>query len=277
VIEFWPSGLAMRLVIGFAIAAAICIVALRVRALSASGAWAALGVGAAVYGFGGLAVAAPLIAFFVTGSALSRIRSAGAQRARALATKGSTRDAVQVLANGAVPALCCIASAFASGVEHSTLVAAAVGAICAAAADTWSTEVGALSKEQTRSIVDFRAVPPGTSGGVTALGFIASLAGGALVGALAAPFIAGALPMRWIAWGAIVGFFGAALDSVLGATLQGMWHCPQCDETCESRVHRCGARTSLVRGLRAIDNDAVNFIANVAGAIAGGIGAGALR
>ncbi|HKU62412.1 MAG TPA: DUF92 domain-containing protein, partial [Gemmatimonadales bacterium] len=63
---------------------------------------------------------------------------------------------------------------------------------------------------------------------------------------------------------ALVGFLGMALDSALGATAQGRFHCPACDLPSEWPVHRCGTRTLHRGGLPWLDNDGVNFTATLA-------------
>src|SRR5262249_15057089 len=64
----------------------------------------------------------------------------------------------------------------------SGLLAAFVGAMATANADTWATEVGTLSTEEPRLITTGEPVAPGTSGGVTLLGTGAALAGAVSVG-----------------------------------------------------------------------------------------------
>lgn len=267
-----------RLLIGAVLAALIVAVAARARALSPSGAIAAFFVGAVAYGAGGFAVAVPLIAFFLSGSLLSRLHDRRARDARAVAYKGSTRDAVQVLANGGVAALCTAASGLVSSAHAERFVAAAIGALAAAAADTWATEIGILSRTAPRSIVTWKPVRAGVSGGVTALGFLASVAGGAMIGAIASA--AQVLPAgfwRWTAFGAVIGLAGSVFDSFLGATIQSAWQCNACGEPCEGPTHRCGASAGRTRGLGFFDNDAVNAATTVAGAALGWIASGYFR
>jgi uncharacterized membrane protein len=59
---------------------------------------------------------------------------------------------------------------------------------------------------------------------------------------------------------------GALADSLLGASLQGLRWCPNCERACESEPHVCGANTTALRGLSWFGNDAVNLSATLVGA-----------
>jgi uncharacterized membrane protein len=65
------------------------------------------------------------------------------------------------------------------------------------------------------------------------------------------------------------GTAGMLADSLLGATLQASYFCPQCNKPTESRVHRCGTPTTLVRGQRWVTNDVVNLAGTLVGALVG--------
>ena len=94
----------------------------------------------------------------------------------------------------------------------------------------------------------------------------AAEAGGALFVGLIA-YAVGIAPL-WIV--ASAGFAGALIDSILGASLQALYYCARCQRRCETDPHVCGNATSPVRGVRWIDNDAVNAFATLAGAAAAG-------
>lgn len=251
------------------------------RALSGGGALAAVGVGAAVVGGGGWWWGLLIVAFFLSSSALGRGRR-GATAAAAgppvvAAARGSERDAVQVLANGGVAALLAVAAAVwpeGAAIAYGGFA----GALAAATADTWATEIGARSRSAPRSIVDRRPVPVGTSGGVTPLGSAASIGGAAFLAALAGVGVAaGAAPSDAGPWVVLVavalaGVAGSLIDSVLGATLQAAYRCPACGRPTERPIDDCGTVAELVRGNRLIDNDVVNVAATLVGAV---VGAGA--
>src|SRR5215468_2289021 len=112
------------------------------RTLTLDGAIAAVGVGTVVCARGGLRGSAGLLAFFVSSSALSRVGRARKQSAALAQAKGSRRDAWQVLANGGFAAV-----SVALG-RHTAFV----GALAAAGADTWATELGMLAAGQPRLI-----------------------------------------------------------------------------------------------------------------------------
>jgi uncharacterized membrane protein len=67
----------------------------------------------------------------------------------------------------------------------------------------------------------------------------------------------------------IGGIAGSIVDSLAGATLQSRRRCPACGTDTEQRVHRCGRTTDLVGGIRWMDNDVVNALSTVGGALVG--------
>lgn len=260
-----------RLVIGLVASGGVAVLARRRHWLSASGAAGAVGVGTLVVGGGGLTWGILLVVFFVLSSLLSRQRR---DRAPAIApAKGATRDLGQVLANGIVVALL---ATLAVVWPAPWLAVAALGALAAVTADTWASEIGVRSATPPRLVTTGRIVPAGSNGGVTPLGLLASGAGGLTIGAVGwalAP-VAVALgdvtaPAATVPWlplvGAVAGVGGSLVDSILGATVQGVRWCPVCALESEALVHRCGVRTDPLRGWRWLDNDRVNLAAALTG------------
>lgn len=257
------SGVLWRIFAGFATAAAIALAARRHGSLSDSGAGAATVLGAVVAA-AGWDWGALLIMFFSTSTLLSRWRQEGKQaRTAGMVAKSGRRDAWQVAANGGVFGLCAV-GALAS--PHALWLAAGAGAIAAAAADTWSTEVGTAVGSTPRSLTTWQLVPAGTSGGVSAAGTAAALAGAIVIGGVVLlvgwPLAAGAAAVAG-------GLGGAMLDSLVGATVQSRRWCARCSAETERAVHHCGAATTVTRGLGWLDNDGVNLCCTVGGAVVG--------
>lgn len=99
----------------------------------------------------------------------------------------------------------------------------------AVAADTFSSELGILSKSPPRLITSptLRVVPPGTNGGVTLTGLLAGVLGAfiiAVTSALFVPFCAESwsIPERglFVVAVTVCGTLGSLLDSLLGGLLQ---------------------------------------------------------
>jgi uncharacterized protein (TIGR00297 family) len=228
--------------------------------LTPAGTGAALAVGAAVFwgtGWWGLAA---LFTFFIGSTAVSHFcPDPAADRGEA---KGGRRDAGQVVANGGAPAL----GALLGLSDHRTgLWVVAIG-LAAAAADTWATAIGATRHASPRHLLTGRPVPPGTSGGVTWRGSAGGAAGAMSVGAVA---WLGSGELRLFAACLGVGTLGMLVDSLLGATLQGRFHCPACDTATERPRHRCGTIARPVGGIRWLTNDGVNGLSTL---LATGIG-----
>ena len=97
------------------------------------------------------------------------------------------------------------------------------------------------------------------------VGYLATLAGAGLIASAAGFFTQSTLYIIPIV--IIGGLLGATADSILGATVQGIYYCPVCDkETESSPVHHCGTGTAHMRGWRWVSNDLVNLICSLIGA-----------
>jgi uncharacterized protein (TIGR00297 family) len=259
--------LASLVAIGFVAASVVAIGGYRARALSEGGAIAATFVGTAIFGLGGLRWAAVMVTFFVLSSALSRIGRRRKRIAEGFVEKGSRRDAVQVLANGGIAAIIAIVHGFDGG--NAVAFPAFLGAMAAATADTWSTEIGSTSEVPPRSILTWKVVDPGSSGGVTLIGFLGALAGAIVIGVVGAVQIDDAGTVFLAA--TIAGFSGSVVDSILGATVQNVNWCPECNVLTERAIHGCGTRTVSRRGLSFVDNDVVNGLTTLFGAVCAGL------
>ncbi|MFZ5817540.1 MAG: DUF92 domain-containing protein [Bacillota bacterium] len=250
--------------LGAVLAALIGLAAWRRGSLSPSGVLGAILTGTLLFGLGGWVGGLALIGFFLSSSLLSRLFRGRKADVEAEFAKTGTRDLGQALANGGVAALAAVGYA-ATG--EAAWMGAVLGALAAANADTWATELGVLAPSRPRLITTMRPVEPGTSGAVSLTGTLAALAGAGLIGLIAALLD----PVWWplLGWVALAGLGGSLLDSLAGATVQGIYWCPACGKETERLRHRCGAETRLHRGWGWLHNDLVNLLATLAGAVVG--------
>lgn len=250
----------MEPVLALAVSAAAAFAGWRAGALTGTGAAAAALVGTAILGATGWPGAAALAAFFGPSSAVGRLGSRGSTGGSD--SRGERRDPVQVLANGGPAA----AAALLAAGDPLRGLWAVTCSLAAAAADTWATSLGVPARQEPRHLLTGRAVPRGTSGGVSLQGTLSALAGGALVAAAAAAAVGDA---ALFAAATGVGFSGMLLDSLLGAAVQARFRCAACGVASERRRHSCGRQTIRVGGLAWLDNDGVNAISSAAAAGAG--------
>ena len=249
----------MQLLAGFLLAIAVGYAAYRVHSLSRSGVYAAALVGTVIFGVGGWQWALLLLAFFVSSSALTRAFKKRKTGLSEKFSKGGQRDAAQVFGNGGLATLFAGLHYFFPASPWVWLAFAA--SLAAVNADTWSTELGVLSPQPPRMITHpSRVVEKGTSGGVSVVGTLAALAGSALIGVLAAIFPPAVAPWTIGLWVTLAGFLGALFDSLLGATVQAIYHCPTCNKETERHpLHTCGTPTTHKRGWEWLNNDMVNL------------------
>jgi uncharacterized membrane protein len=64
----------------------------------------------------------------------------------------------------------------------------------------------------------------------------------------------------------VAGMTGMVIDSLLGATAQGVFECPACAGRTERGGAVCHEPVALIKGWRWLDNDGVNLAATLAGA-----------
>ena len=255
------DGVMGRAVLGLILAAGIAAAAWKLHALTRAGAFAAVAVGG-VCAAAGWSWATLLIAFFLSSTAIGRV---GRERREALTAgmvaKGGARDATQVFANGGVFA----ASALGYLIAPSPAwLAAGAGALAAASSDTWGTEVGSLAGGRPVHVLTRQRVAPGTSGAVTLVGTVAAFGGALFVGVAAALLL---WPSSVVVATVVGGFAGALADTWLGAVAQLRQWCDRCESPTEQTVHVCGTTTRVAGGVRWIDNDVVNLLSVIIGAL----------
>lgn len=139
------------------------------------------------------------------------------------------------------------------------LYLSAVSVVCS---DTWSTEIGTWKKWPAYNILNFHGMDQGLSGGVSVAGTLAGAAG-AIIIALSG-FVLIRFNLNDFVVIIISGILGNIIDSILGSSIQVKNKCRVCGSILESGFH-CNTSTVYFKGIRLIDNDAVNFISVLTG------------
>ncbi|CDO75033.1 hypothetical protein BN946_scf184640.g8 [Trametes cinnabarina] len=146
--------------------------------------------------------------------------------------------------------------------------------------DTLASELGILSRSPPILITTLKTVPPGTNGGLSVVGTLASLLGGLIMGMTMAVSLlvqSTACRLVWIdvvlplvIWGTVAGGVGSLLDSLLGATLQCTRYLNDSKRilTDEAGAPTPGADVKVVSGYDVLTNNQVNLISSIVVAIA---------
>jgi len=256
----------LQIITGFVIGLIISGIAWRIGSLSRSGAVSAVITGGIIFGFGGFAWGVLLLVFFITSNLLSKAFSRRKEGLSEKFSKGSQRDWGQVFANGGIGSVFALVSFIFPG--ESWIWFAYVGTMAAVTADTWATEIGVLNPLPPWLITSGKKVEPGTSGGISPYGIAATLGGAILIGLIGAIFSYPGETWSLIMAAAFGGVCGSIFDSFLGATIQTIFYCQQCDKETERHpLHVCGSETQQIRGLNWLNNDVVNLLASAVGAV----------
>lgn len=300
-ILFDPTSVLIALVI----MAILAVIAYKGKIVTKSGLVAAFFLGITVWLLTSWTWFLILLIFFVITAQFTHYKYKIKRQHGAAQEKGGARDWSHVLANGGLPlsiVLIGVLTILVFGqinaygrievgfgsmmIPASIIIAIAfvafLGAVATATADTLATEIGLLNPLPPRLITNPRqVVPPGTSGGVSVAGELATVLGTLLIGGiaaiLAAPFwinligaslmpeLAGIAPVTYVLVAMGGGIIGCTVDSVLGATIQGHWTCNVCEKLTEKKAH-CGEKSTYLRGNRFLDNHMVNLVSCLIGA-----------
>ena len=274
----------------------LALIGYKKKSLDLSGAVSASLVGVLTI-FSGVRYGLTLAFFFFSGSAVTKVQSEVKKQVdEHFKEGGGLRDFVQVMANGLVPTMLAAASlyslgglsfianttgagAFAEAIISSggsnssmnnattkvasTLAVAFLSYFSCCGGDTFASELGVLSKSKPRLITTFcrKEVEPGTNGGVSLLGVVASIFGGLVAAsgwALGAYITFGVRTeiLYALIIGAFGGFFGSFVDSVLGATVQYSGYCRERKKV----VSKPGPTVTKISGLEILSNSGVNVL-----------------
>ncbi len=226
----------------------------RLKSVSLNGAIGGFLIGILIFGSGGWALISPLVFFFVSSSILSKTKD----------KKDSRRDLLQILANGAVPAFLALTYFFFS---YELALFAYFGALAAATADTWATEIGYFSKKDPMLLIGFKRVKKGESGAISLIGTIGTIAGGLSIALISQTVHDSKLAIFIITAAGIMGSF---VDSFFGQFIQAKYQCNISGEIVEEK-YNLNEKTILLNGVEWIDNNFVNLANTLTGALVAGL------
>ena len=208
--------LGRRLALATIINLACALIAFKLKTASRSGAALGFVLGTLVYlGYGWRSFLI-LVAFFVVGSAATRMGYAAKAKRGIAEGQGGARSWREALANVGAGAFFAVL-VITTRQEHAFLVAL-VAAFTEAAGDTVSSEIGRWLSSRAYLITSFRPVLAGENGGVSLPGTVAGLIASAVIAALGLMLGLTGAGGAGIAFGAAIA--GNLFDSVLGATLE---------------------------------------------------------
>ena len=266
--------------------------ALKKKTLTLSGALAGCAVGFLLVGCGlrGLL----LLYFYQLGSMATKFKKAVKERRDATLAGHSARGASQVLAVSITTVVLSLYHAHKCGAERpisflmaaddedkstylaSSLACAIIAHHATCLADTLASELGILS-DQTPILITqpWRTVPPGTNGGITILGTFWSAVGGAIIGLFTVlmDHLSGLSPLNivpMIMYGAISGFVGSLMDSLLGATLQSSYYDADTKLAYHANSESKPKSAECISGVNILTNEQVNFASALITAVLGG-------
>lgn len=236
----------MNLVAGIGICAFLALIAFKKNILSPKGVVASFLIGLIVSVLGGLKWLTILLTFVITGFISTKVGFYEKKKKGILEGENGERKIQNVLANGVIPIGIVMVYWLSLSLKPVSneilpiLTAAYVGSLSTATSDTLASEIGSLDNN-TRLITNLKKVKPGSDGGISLLGELASILG-ALIIATVSYFLFSQNGILLIAL--ISGIIGCHTDSLLGATLERKNY---------------------------LNNEGVNLIATSTGALIGGI------
>jgi len=254
---FFVNGIELKsFILAFVLALLISIISFKMRFLDFGGSAVTFLLALFIFGIGGWKWTIPILTFFILSSLLSKFAEKLSRKdVASIFEKGSRRDYKQVLANGGVPLLIIVLSNLLElKIDWYSIYLLSIGI---STADTWSTEFGTLFTRNVYLITNFKKVTPGISGGISLIGTLGGVLGSITI-ILSSLFFINLSHQVFILIN-LFALIGNLVDSLMGATIQVIYKCSVCEKLTERKIH-CEKETNYFKGIKLIDNDAVNFI-----------------
>lgn len=212
-IVFSGAATHKQILIGLSLSFLLTFTAFLINWLTIDGAVSATIFGTIAYGLGGFLGAGLVLAFFISGSILSKNQMSE----EGFLEKKFRRDGKQVWANGFWFCLGLVIWFLTGQTEY---LVAASASLAATTSDTWATEIGYRRlRSKTRLITTWKKVEPGTDGGVSFYGTLGGLLGAVFIG-FTYWFLSGEGKMGEVVIISSLGFLGCLVDSYIGARYQ---------------------------------------------------------
>lgn len=246
------------------------------KSLDLSGAIAAFFVG--VFTFeSGFYFTIILLFFFFSSSKLTKYKAEIKKQREEDYSEEQGRNWKQVLANGGFPTVLCFfylinnyqsPLIFGQDQLKTFLLLAYLGAYCCNCGDTWSSELGILSKEEPFHVLTFKKVPHGTNGGISVFGTLASVSAGVIYGIIIYSYIIiqkffWDVPIsnhhRIIFLTMFSSTFGSIIDSIFGSLFEYSGYCNE-----KRMIVKVKTNTTIhISGMNILDGNGVNFLSNI--------------
>jgi len=270
------NDMLIHALIGLLVVGAFGVLSIKLKIVTISGLIAGFIVGYVVWFFGGWTWFIIILMFHLSAAFFTKFKYKRKVKEGLAQEKGGARPWSNVFANGGFPTICAaldgIFVLLILGGFFDIFLFGFIGAVATMTADTIATETGLLSKTNPRLVTKWsKVVEPGTSGGVTILGELGALVGTVIIGGMAwllagLGVLTSAFTYQLLIAAIISGMIGCLIDSIFGATIQGIFQCNVCNKITEKAKH-CGAKSTHLRGLAFFENNTVNFVASMSGGL----------
>jgi uncharacterized protein (TIGR00297 family) len=178
-------------------------------------------LGVIVWGCLGWRGYAVVMAYFLVGSAVTKIGFAQKEAAGIAEKRSGMRGPENVWGSALAATLCALGTLWLDEPWQGLLMLGYVASFSTKLSDTTASEVGKAYGKRTFLITTLKPVPRGTEGAVSLEGTLAGIGASVAIAVLA--WTIGLISLWGVVYCAIAAFVATNLESVIGATLQERW------------------------------------------------------